>query len=135
MYCDHCWLSLQESPCLWQSGISWCLTTSELKRAEALPIIIIALCGFLYFYSKTPVKEVELKNQIIEKFAGAMGENDICMTKVQQKISGCFRSVEGAQIFCRVRGYLSTCRKQGVSSSEALRLLFDGNLLPNFITG
>lgn len=48
------------------------------------------------------------------------------MTKVQQKISGCFRSTEGAEIFCRVRGYLSTCRKQGVSSSPAMALLFEG---------
>jgi len=48
------------------------------------------------------------------------------MTKVQQKISGCFRSMEGAKIFCRVRRYLSTCRKQGMSATEALALLFQG---------
>jgi transposase len=64
-------------------------------------------------------------------FTNNLGENDIRMTKVQQKISGCFRSMEGANIFCRVRGYLSTCRKQGVSSSQALRLLFDGKM-PDF---
>jgi transposase len=64
-------------------------------------------------------------------FTNNLGENDIRMTKVQQKISGCFRSMEGAKIFCRVRGYLSTCRKQGVSSSQALRLLFDGKM-PDF---
>ncbi|MCP4703508.1 MAG: IS66 family transposase [candidate division Zixibacteria bacterium] len=66
------------------------------------------------------------------QFTNNLGENDIRMTKVQQKISGCFRSTEGAQIFCRVRGYLSTCRKQGVSSSHALALLFDGKL-PDFL--
>jgi len=65
-------------------------------------------------------------------FTNNLGENDIRMTKVQQKISGCFRSVEGAKIFCRVRGYLSTCRKQGVSASMALNLLFEGKL-PDFV--
>jgi len=66
-------------------------------------------------------------------FSNNLGENDIRMTKVQQKISGCFRSMDGAKIFCRVRSYLSTCRKQGIKSSHALDLLFNGKL-PNFIS-
>ncbi|WP_286679231.1 transposase, partial [Candidatus Aquicultor secundus] len=65
-------------------------------------------------------------------FTNNLGENDIRMTKVQQKISGCFRSMEGAQIFCRIRGYLSTCRKQGVSSSQAMTLVFEGKW-PDFV--
>jgi transposase len=65
-------------------------------------------------------------------FTNNLGESDIRMTKVQQKISGCFRSIGGAQIFCRVRSYLSTCRKQGVKSSHALDLLFNGKL-PDFL--
>jgi transposase len=65
-------------------------------------------------------------------FTNNRGENDIRMTKVQQKISGCFRSEEGAKIFCRVRGYLSTCRKQKINASQALRLVFEGKL-PDFV--
>ena len=65
-------------------------------------------------------------------FSNNLGERDIRMTKVQQKISGCFRSMNGARIFCRIRGYLSTCRKHGVSSSQALNLLFNGKL-PEFL--
>lgn len=69
----------------------------------------------------------------IVPFTNNRGENDIRMTKVHQKISGCFRSVEGAKIFCRVRGYLSTCRKQNIRASEAMRLVFEGKL-PDLLT-
>jgi transposase len=61
-------------------------------------------------------------------FTNNQCENDLRMTKVQQKISGCFRSFEGAQIFCRVRSYISTCRKHAIQPTEALQLLFEGCL-------
>ena len=59
-------------------------------------------------------------------FTNNQSENDLRMTKVDQKISGCFRSMEGAKIFCRVRSYLSTCRKQGMTATDALTCLFQG---------
>ncbi|MDP2211350.1 MAG: IS66 family transposase [Candidatus Aquicultor sp.] len=71
-----------------------------------------------------------MENQLVP-FTNNQGENDIRMTKVQQKISGCFRSQDGAKIFCRIRGYLSTCRKHGMSSAQAMMLVFEGKL-PDF---
>jgi len=65
-------------------------------------------------------------------FTNNQGENDLRMTKVQQKISGCFRSMDGAKAFCRIRSYLSTCRKNGVTPTHALTLLFQGKM-PDFV--
>jgi len=72
-----------------------------------------------------------MDNEIIP-FTNNLGENDIRMTKVQQKISGCFRSEDGAQFFCRIRSYISSCRKQDITSTTALALLFKGEL-PDFV--
>lgn len=61
-------------------------------------------------------------------FTNNRGENDIRMTKVQQKISGCFKSIDGAKIFCRVRSYLLTAQKHEITPSDALKDLFNGKL-------
>jgi transposase len=66
-------------------------------------------------------------------FDNNQAERDLRMLKVQQKVSGSFRSAAGATAFARLRGYLSTLRKQGHTLLAALEALFVGEpFYPDF---
>ncbi len=57
-------------------------------------------------------------------FTNNQAEREIRMLKVQQKVSGYFKTLEGAQNYCRIRSYILTMQKKGYSKHEALTLLF-----------
>lgn len=63
-------------------------------------------------------------------FTNNQAERDLRWAKVQQKISGTFRSATGTTTFCRIRSYLSTMQKQGHSMLSALTAVFHDHPFP-----
>ena len=64
-------------------------------------------------------------------FTNNQAERDIRPVKLKQKISGCFRTIEGADVYARIEGFVSTARKQGRSVFKELCRVFEGD---SFVT-
>jgi len=64
-------------------------------------------------------------------FTNNLAERDIRPAKVKQKISNCFRTSKGADIYARVESFISTVRKQNRNVFSELCDTFEGE---NFIT-
>ena len=134
-----------------------CLPEKELRRRHRRYKNIIT-CGRIEcpraekteLIKRGRLKESDARNLLnrLREFGGAtlafmfdpripfdnnQAERDIRMTKVKQKISGCFRSDAGAKVFCRVRGYVSTMKKNGIGILASLYNAFTNKKisLPN----
>jgi transposase len=59
-------------------------------------------------------------------FDNNLAERDLRMIKVQQKVSGGFRSTQGAERFCIISSYISTVRKQGLDLMQSIKSAFAG---------
>jgi transposase len=123
---------------------------NELKVTLEQEYAKIVCEGFKYHLNLPPLlagsrgkKKQRPGKNLLDRFAGKMecvllfvndfsvpftnnqGEQDIRMAKLKQKISGGFRKVQGGTIFCRIRSYLSTARKQSwpiwAALAEAIR--------------
>jgi transposase len=60
-------------------------------------------------------------------FSNNLAEQDIRMIKVRLKISGCFRTYKGAAVFARIRGYISTLRKQKQNILDSITAAITGH--------
>lgn len=89
--------------------------TKARNLAERLENFRFAILAFVYDFNVP--------------FDNNLAERDIRMLKVQQKISGCFRSTQGAIDFCSIRSYISCLRKQQLDIWAGLNSLFSGQLI------
>ena len=64
-------------------------------------------------------------------FTNNLAERDIRPAKIKQKISNCFRTFKGAEVYARIEGFISTARKQNYNVFTELCTTFEGH---NFIT-
>jgi transposase len=61
-------------------------------------------------------------------FSNNQAERDLRPAKTKQKVSGCFRTLEGAHTYARIQGFISTCRKHQINVFNELRAVCSTNI-------
>jgi|NGEPerStandDraft_6_1074524.scaffolds.fasta_scaffold73885_2 transposase len=108
----HFWTGYDENPGLTQNA------GKRIKRSKAQNLLLRL---------DQRVREATLfAHDFSVHFTNNICEADLRMVKLQQKISGCLRTMEGAQRYLQVRSYISTARKQGQDTLQALSALAQG---------
>jgi transposase len=92
----------------------------RLKRSKA--------CNLVERLDRLEKETLRYLHDFRVPFDNNLAERDIRMMRVQQKVSGAFRSDEGALAFCQIRSFISTVRKQGVSVVGAIVAAFEKDL-------
>jgi transposase len=89
---------------------------------------------------RNPLERLDAREDAAQRFMTAsempFGNNDaehaIRPLKLHDKISGWLREEKFAKGHCRMRGCIASCNRNGISASEAIRMLVKGEV-PGFI--
>ena len=102
--------------------------TTEKKRGRKKKGKILALVERLDNYKASVCLFI---HNFMVPFDNNQAERDLRMIKVKTKVSGCFRSEDGARDYLKIMSYIGTARKQGHNAYDAIRKAISG--CPHFI--
>jgi transposase len=97
---------------------------------------MMAVLFFQFFHAHNLWERLKLREQAVLLFAklprvpftNNRAERDLRMSKVKQKVSGCFRTSFYAQAYCRISSYLQTMANQGYGPLVAIQMALSGEI-------